>query len=611
VGSRQVCEHTLSAQLNQTLAFLKRAEHEPVAARNEALRQALEHLRYVRAKLDDIFAPRRAAQTRRHVHESLTEALAKFTPPGEQELPSAHEGQTFGPQPQALLDALAPLEKRFVALSKLCEATPGILQVNAVARHYGRTATRELPAFEAVMSKAGLTLDLPLPPLVVPTALPALMEVWEDGAEQCLARLTDLRARLEREQKTRNVNLEVARLRRELAELGLLSDELPEPEDHDELSLAAFQAAVTVREAWAKAHAAELACAVEAALKCVHEDRSLRRLFRNDPKSSTHLRRLFGIWGSTLLSLGNCFPPEAGAISHVVIDEAGQCHPAHAVSALLRADAALLIGDVHQLAPILELAADDDDRLLQSCRLRTARDVLAPYRVHSEAWVSAQTLANRAVHTERRLVDHFRCQPEIIAISDALCDYGLAVHTRRVSRSRDLPFLRHPVLMVDVHGEQERFGGSLRNERELHETVSLVMRMLRAGIDATNLAVITPYRGQLEWLRRSLLDLRVPIESSAELAEGASTQGRLVQGLALGTVHRFQGGERSIVLFSSVITQARGLGFLNTRPNLLNVAISRAQHHFVCLGRRAILSEGVNTRLLVQASHVLEAREYV
>jgi hypothetical protein len=44
-------------------------------------------------------------------------------------------------------------------------------------------------------------------------------------------------------------------------------------------------------------------------------------------------------------------------------------------------------------------------------------------------------LADRAVSTRLTLVDHFRCQPEIIALSDALCDYGLAVHTPRASRS--------------------------------------------------------------------------------------------------------------------------------------------------------------------------------
>ena len=51
------------------------------------------------------------------------------------------------------------------------------------------------------------------------------------------------------------------------------------------------------------------------------------------------------------LTIGN----ESDIISHVVIDEGGQCHSAYAVSALMRARQALVIGDVHQLEPVLHL----------------------------------------------------------------------------------------------------------------------------------------------------------------------------------------------------------------------------------------------------------------
>ena len=262
-----------------------------------------------------------------------------------------------------------------------------------------------------------------------------------------------------------------------------------------------------------------------------------------------------------------------------------------------------------QLAPVVELSPDEEMRLLLSCRLSTPPRLLLPYRIHSDAFISAQTLADRAVQTRLRLVDHFRCQPEIIRVCDALCAYGLTVHTPRADRTQELPFLRHPMMFVDLAGEQERLAGSLCNELELRETLALVMRILRAGVPSTDVAVITPYRGQLERLRRAFAEQRVPTEHSPELTEDAPNQPRVSHGVALGTVHRFQGGERSIVLFSSVITRSRGLGFLDTRPNLLNVAISRAQHHFICLGHRAVLAEGTNTRWLVKASQALSLRE--
>ncbi len=611
VGNRQVCEHTLSAQLRRTLSFLQQAECEPASVRNDALAQASEQLGRARAEMDRLLAPRLDVQKRKAEHTRLTEAMANLADLPADDLDAAFSGaRALATHAQPVLDLLAPLEQRLAALSKLCEARPGLMQVNAVARHYGRTAARELPAFEAAMAKANLTLDLPLPPLVVPMALSALLEVWEEATELCLTRLVELRERLERVRAAHDLTIARERLCRELAELGAVPDTLPEVQEHAELSYELFHAAVNVRQAWAKAHAAELCKAVQAALSVVKAERSLRPLFRSDPKSAALLRRLFCIWGSTLLSLGNCFPAEAGSIAHVVIDEAGQCHPAHAVSALMRASSALLLGDVHQLAPVIELGSHDEARLLHACRLRTSPKLLLPYRVHSEAWVSAQSLADRAVQIRPSLVDHFRCQPEIIAVSDALCGYGLTVHTPRAARNRELEFLRHPVLLVDLQGQEERLAGSLCNELELRETLRLVVCMLRAGIAATDIAVITPYRGQLERLRRACVDQRVPTEYSAELAEDATSRSGASHGVALGTVHRFQGGERSIVLFSSVVTRVGGLGFLNARANLLNVAISRAQHHFVCLGHRTVLAEGTKTRLLVQASRALTTREY-
>ncbi len=74
----------------------------------------------------------------------------------------------------------------------------------------------------------------------------------------------------------------------------------------------------------------------------------------------------------------------------------------------------------------------------------------------------------------------FRCQPEIIAVSDQLCGYGLTVHTRRADRSRQVEYLAHPLSLVDLRGEQAALAGSWCNELELSETVTLVESLLQA-----------------------------------------------------------------------------------------------------------------------------------
>lgn len=606
-GSRQACEQRLVPQLRRTLAWLQRAEAQPAPQRAERLARAKAEFLAKRDAMDRALAPRRAALTRAATRARLERELAQCGGPGD-----ADSARVSAAHAKTVLHPLEHLERRLRALSQLCEGEATRAAVQALEVHYRRTAKRQLPALSKALAATPLTLELPLPPAApVTTTDPAQqMEDWEDAAELSLSRLTELRAALE-DAAARGSQADLARrLRAQLAALG------PEPspvieatEAHEQPSRELFAAAVVAREAWASDHAGELVAALSTALAVVEQERSLRSLLRNEPAATRQLRRLFGIWGSTLLSLGNCFPSELGAITRVVIDEAGQCHPAHAVSALMRAENALLIGDVHQLSPVIELQADDEARLLRSCRLATPAGMLGPYRVHADALISSQSLADRAVSHRGKLTDHFRCQPQIIALCDTLSNYGLTVHTPPADRSLNAPFLTHPLLLVDLRGEQARLAGSWYNEVELQATLSLLESLLQGGVQLEEIAIITPYRGQLEQLRRGLLQRRVPLEYSPELAD-SQLAGQPRRGVALGTVHRFQGGERSIVLFSSVVTHAVSLAFLNSRPNLLNVAISRAQHHFVCLGHAPVLARGPLSRLLVQGVNELSPAAY-
>jgi len=611
-GSRQACEQQLAAGLRRTLAWLKRAETAGMGERMGRLAHASEQFRTLRAQLEVVLAPRRQAIERSAERAGLKEELASLENASD-DVRTEGAFQLSGlstAQSKAIVAAMNPLEKRLQALSKLCEVAPGQAPLHALNRHFKRTKTRDLPGFKQALESAGLTLELPLPPPpVVSAGAEQQMERWEEATELCLSRIGELRASIERIAQRVQRAEERQRLRKELEALGAEDEPLPETAEHASLSRALFEAAIAVREAWAAQHATELGKAIATALRTVEQERSLRSLFRNEPDAARWLCRLFNLWGSTLLSLGNCFPTGDVDIARVVIDEAGQCHPVHAVSGLLRAESALVIGDVHQLAPVIELSADDEARLLRSCRLESLAAALAPYRLHEGAHVSTQSIADRAVTRRLSLVDHFRCQPEIIALSDALCGYGLTVHTTRANRAAHAAYLTHPVALVNLCGEQSPLAGSWCNELELHETLALVESLLDCGVRSAEIAIITPYRGQLERLRRGLAERRVPLEYSPELSE-AGGGGHEREGVALGTVHRFQGGERSIVLFSSVVTHPASLGFLNARPNLLNVAISRAQHHFICLGHAAVLAQGARTRLLTAHAHALSPAIY-
>jgi superfamily I DNA and/or RNA helicase len=336
--------------------------------------------------------------------------------------------------------------------------------------------------------------------------------------------------------------------------------------------------------------------------------RSLRSLLDSPKATGSWLRQVFPSFGCTLLSLGNALRSDQPSCRQVVIDEAGQCPSAYAVSALLRAHSALVIGDTHQLEPVVGLSREDERRILRGLGLKLSVERLAPYRMFDESGNSAQSVADRAVPLRPSLRDHFRCQPAIIALPEAWCEYGMIVRTPPRSRSAQAPRLSAAALFQDCAGEQERFAGSWINPAESEQVLSWLGYLLAQGIAAGEIGVITPFRSQAEALVRRLGAARIPLarahdeeeaDPNLELFGARDARG---SGVAVGTVHRFQGGERSIILFSSTLTRTSNLRFVDERVNLLNVAVSRAREHLLVIGHEPTLRAGQHTRLLVSES---------
>ncbi|KAL9181628.1 hypothetical protein ACHAXT_010433, partial [Thalassiosira profunda] len=104
--------------------------------------------------------------------------------------------------------------------------------------------------------------------------------------------------------------------------------------------------------------------------------------------------------------------------------------------------------------------------------------------------------------------------------------------------------------------------GSRYNEGEASIVVSHVQSLLALGLRAEDIAVITPYNGQVELLRKRLLPDTPKLE--------------------IRSVDGFQGGEREAVVLSLVRSSERGgkngIGFLRDERRL-NVAVTRAKRH--------------------------------
>jgi superfamily I DNA and/or RNA helicase len=69
---------------------------------------------------------------------------------------------------------------------------------------------------------------------------------------------------------------------------------------------------------------------------------------------------------------------------------------------------------------------------------------------------------------------------------------------------------------------------------------------------------------------------------------------------SIGTVHTFQGGQKSVIIVSLRQCHAKdSLRFINRSPNLLNVAVGRAMELVVVVGNLKHLAQGGYTKQLV------------
>ena len=263
--------------------------------------------------------------------------------------------------------------------------------------------------------------------------------------------------------------------------------------------------------------------------------------------------------------------PPAGPWDAVVVDEASMAHVPYALWAASLARRRLLLwGDPHQLGPV--------------CPVRdpSARQVLARSLFHH---LGCERAGKEDPRRPVLRVQHRMAPPIRRLVADAFYDGVLKDGASVAGRPGTVD-------VVDSAGlAMARPAGSSRvNETHARMAAARVGRLRAQGV--RSIAVLTPYRAQVDCLRAALAE-RVP---------GMEQDGGLI-----GTIHSAQGGEHDAVVVDLVSTRDNPGRFLDERSNpeaasLLCVALSRARNTLVVIADVAALPHGGVARRALTAA---------
>jgi len=280
-------------------------------------------------------------------------------------------------------------------------------------------------------------------------------------------------------------------------------------------------------------------------------------------------------------------------IDLLIVDEAGQALPEIAAASFAFSKKALIVGDTDQIEPVWSVPAGVDRSNL------AAFDLLEDEAHYDDFWVKSGLMASNgnvmrvaqrqtAYHQFKQLqrglylTEHRRCYDKIIAYCNDIIYQGL-LEPKRGNPKQNVPW--GEMSFINITSPSVKLGGSRGNVGEakvianwLSDNFVSIVAYARSQdksliqVDDTvvfqqSIGVVTPFSKQAQLIRQKSKESNLP-------------------SFTVGTVHSLQGDEKLIVLFSSVYgINDKSVGkFYDVKPNMLNVAVSRAKDSFIVFG---------------------------
>lgn len=300
---------------------------------------------------------------------------------------------------------------------------------------------------------------------------------------------------------------------------------------------------------------------------------------------------------TTFAAVGRMFRDiKREAFGWVMIDEAGQAAPQAAVGALWRAQRAVVVGDPLQIEPVFTVEDGVAHYLLSHFRL--TRHWCPPTSLRRGQ--SAQELADHV----NRFGASVRLEENSDSDADRWVGCPLRVHRRCLSPMFELAnLIAYDGRMINATDRNidgrgfplgksrwEHVGGACTkkhwNPAQGRKVVEMLTSIINASQSLSDVYIISPFRNvsfELKELLRARLFKLVPKDKHDQVKDWIEK--------SIGTVHTFQGKEASCVIFVLGADRSSGRDaaeWAARKPNILNVAATRAKDRFYIVGDRGL-----------------------
>jgi len=278
----------------------------------------------------------------------------------------------------------------------------------------------------------------------------------------------------------------------------------------------------------------------------------------------------------------------------VIFDESSMVKITEALLPISHSNRIISIGDPKQLKPINSI-----DKLLEKYMFIKIKEDKSFYNSYSPTKISLYHRVAGISSTDNNIAgnsiildEHRRCQKDIAETFLKIAAYPkIKILTPELPIENISPF-KNRLVMYNVKNpnKEER----LINLKEV-ETINKIIDLFKENsyIDITkDIGIITPYVKQ----ERALID-------SIGRKINYSNDNKNI-----GTVHKFQGAEYKVVIFSSVVSnETENLNFINKNESLINVAVSRAKELFILVGDKdKLLEENIIDNYIGQLVEIIE-----